>query len=385
MSRARFTQLVTELSAQPGLGPLAASTLLLAQRAWRKHDVVFPRPASATLANSEIAADGHTLLGDIDLGQVFRQGASTSDELDALTVLTLIGLAAEWPNHGHDLTRCVLWLETFTGLHCLTAASAVLDGARLRGLAELVLEMLENRTTNAAPLSSSEAQVGRAWLMSIKASECAELSERARRLSIEPAGDEDQTLRGDLAPLPRNPALVAVLALTGILFVLRFLRALGRVVLLRRAPTRLWLSDRGLELFTRQEMLGRVVAEKRVLVPLDNIRLVEREVRFPRLGLYAGLLSLAFGTLLGTQLFVDGLRVTGFSFPLISIGLLLVVSGVVLDSFLSGLGDSVRGRCRLLVTTHQGRGWAIGNLESDTVDRLLTELSTKFAARRPQP
>jgi hypothetical protein len=268
-------------------------------------------------------------------------------------------------------------------MHCLTAAATVLDGARLRGLAELVFERLDGQNAGSTPLSPSEAQVSRAWLCSLKAPECVELAERARRLNREPTSEDDQTLRGDLAPPPRNAFVVAVLALTGILFVIRTLRALGRVVLLRRAPTKIWLSERGLELFTRQEMLGRVMTERRILVPLENIRAVEREVKFPRLGLYAGLLALAFGTLLGTQLFVDGLRVSGFSFPLIAIGLLLIVAGVVLDIFLSGLGDSLRGRCRLVVTTRQGRGWAVGELDSSTVDRLLTELSTQFATRRP--
>lgn len=382
MSRSRFTQLITELSAQPGLGPLAASTLLVAQRAWRKRDVVFPRPGSPTLANAEVATDGRLLSGDLNIGEVFKHGASTSDELDALSALVLIGLAAEWPNQGRDMTSCVLWLETFTGMRCLTAAASVLDGARLRGLAELVLEMLEGRASAAAPISVSEIQVGRAWLASLKAPECAELVERARQLNAEPAGEDAQTVRGDLGPSPRHPVVVAVFAFTGILLLLRGLRALGRLVLLRRTPTSIWLSERGLELFSRQEMLGRVLTERRILVPLEEIRAVEREVRFPRLGLYAGLLALALGTLMGTQLFIDGLRVSGLSLPLIAMGLLLIVCGIVLDLFLSGLGDSLRGRCRLVVTTQHGRGWAVGNLESSNVDRLLTELSTRFAARR---
>lgn len=345
--------------------------------------MVFPRPGSPTMANAEISAEGRLLSDDLDLAEIFRSGATTCDELDALSALALIGLAAEWPNQGRELTSCVLWLETFTGMHCLTSAPSVLDGARLRGLAELVFEMLEGRASAAAPISVSEVQVARAWLVSLKAPECAELAERARQLSAEPAGEDDQMVRGDLGPSPRHPIVIALLALSGILVLVRGLRALGRLVLLRRAPTRIWLSERGLELFTRQEMLGRVMNERRILVPLEHIRAVEREVRFPRLGLYAGLLALALGTLLGTQLFVDGLRVSGLSLPLVAMGLLLIVLGVVLDLFLSGLGDSLRGRCRLVVTTHQGRGWAVGDLESSSVDRLLTELSTRFAARRP--
>ncbi|HMA92424.1 MAG TPA: hypothetical protein VKP30_07045 [Polyangiaceae bacterium] len=323
------------------------------------------------------------MAGDVDLGQVLRVGACTSDELDALTVLVLIGLAAEWPNRGRELTHSVVWLETYTGLRCLTAASTVLDGARLRGLAELVLEMLQTGATDgSAAFSAQEIQIGRSWLASLRSPDCGELSERARQMSVSPDLDAEQSVRGNLGPPPRHPAVVTFLALTGILFVMRGLRALGRLLLLRRTPTSVSLSERGLELVCRNEMLGRVLSERRLIVPIEDIRSVEREVRFPRLSLYAGLLALALGSLLGTQLFVDGLRVSGLSFPMIGIGLLLVVLGVALDLLLTGAGDSLRGRCRLVVVTYRGKGWAIGDLEPSGVDRLLTKLSTRLAIRR---
>lgn len=382
MSRARITELVSELSANPGLGQLASFVLQAAQRAWRSQDVVFPRPGSATLNGAEPPSANASKAGETDLSRILRGGACTSDDLDTLTVLTLIGLAAEWPNRGRELTRCVLWLETHTGLRCLAAASDVLDGARLRGLAELVLEILEGRASGGGTVSNAEMQIGRSWLSSLREHDCAELAERARQVSVGPSADGDQPIRGDLAPTPRHPVVIALLALTGVLFVIRGLRALGRLVLLRRTPTSVSLSERGLELFARKEILGRVLSERRMIVPIEEIRSVEREVRFPRLGLYVGLLALALGSLVGTQLFIDGLRVAGLSFPLIGIGLALVALGIVLDLFLTGSGDTLRGRCRLVVTTHRGKGWAVGDLEPSGVDRLLTELSMRLATRR---
>lgn len=383
MSRARITELVSELSANPGLGQLASSVIRLSERAWRNNDVVFPRPGSRTLHGAELPTARVVVSGDVDLTQVLRSGACTSDDLDALTVLVLIGLAAEWPNRGRELTHCVVWLETCTGLRCLTAAGTVLDGARLRGLAELVLEMLLGGATDgSSALSAAEIQIGRSWLASLRNPDCAELAERARQMSVVPGADGEQSLLGDLGPPPRHPAVVAFLALTGILFVIRGLRALGRLLLLRRTPTRVSLSERGLELFSRNEMLGRVLSERRLIVPLDDIRSVEREVRFPRLSLYVGLLALALGSLIGTQLFIDGLRVSGLSFPMIGLGLVSIALGIVLDLFLTGAGDSLRGRCRLVVTTYRGKGWAVGDLEPGGVDRLLTELSARLATRR---
>jgi hypothetical protein len=391
MSRVQLTQLVTELSAHPGLGPLASSLLGLAQEAWRKRDVVFPRPGSQTLLSAERPASEILGVGAVDLAEIYQNGANTSEELDVLTALILLGVSASWPTahqDRQDLGRCLVWLETYSGIRCLTACGAVLDGAHHREVAATILELLEaDACRSPCFLSPAELQIGRAWVASSKIPECTELAERARRLSIAsitPMPDpdaEDQPVRGDLGPRPRHPLTLVLLALTGVLCVVRALQGLGRIVLLRRTPTSVWLTDRGLELLCRQEVLGRVLKEHRLIVPIENIRSVEREVRFPRLGLYAGLLALAVGTLIGTRLFIDGLRVTGVSLSLIGVGLAFVLVGVLLDLLLSGLGDSVRGRCRLVVTTHRGRDWAIGNLEPSGVDRLLTDLATRLAAR----
>ncbi len=388
MSRVRLTQLVTQLSAHPGLGPLASSLSTLAQSAWRARDVVFPRPGSPTLLAADLPAPELLLVGEVDLSEIYRMGARSSEELDALTALTLLGVSAAWPKPSgscSELGQCLLWLETYSGMRCLTACGAVLDGALQRRLAEAVLALLEGSSVNALGLSSAEFEIGRSWLLSVDVPECNDLAQRAKELAPSAVGTRgvlDQPIVGDLSPRPRHPLTIALLAITGILFVLRAGRGLGRLILRRRAPTSVWISERGLELFSRYEMLGRVLLERRMLVPIEDIRTVEREVRFPRFGLYGGLLALALGTLLGTRLFIDGLRVAGLSFPLIVIGLVCVTLGILLDMLLSGLGDSLRGRCRLLVVPRRGRGWAIGELEQNSVDRLLTELSTQLAARR---
>lgn len=358
-------------------------------------DVVFPRPGSPTLGAVQPPADARQIVDEVDLSEVYRRGAMSSEELDTLTVLVMLGASAAWPNppsSGADLAQCLLWLETYTGLRCLSASSTVFDGARQRQLGEAILGLLtsgsgETREARRPRLSVAELAVGRSWLASSDVPECADLVRRAREMpSVPPAplsrGDLDQPISGDLGPRPRHPVTLVLFAITGILFLLRAGRALGRWVLRVRTPTSLWISDRGLELFSRQEVLGRVLRERRVVVPIEDIRSVEREVRFPRFGLYAGLLALALGTLLGTRLFVDGLRVAGLSFPLIAIGLVCIVLGVALDMALSGLSDSVRGRCRLLVQPRRGRGWAVGDLDASGVDRLLTELSTQLASRR---
>jgi len=394
MSRSRLTQLITELSAHPGLATMASTTLSLAQQAYRSRDFVFPRPGSPTLAGAIGPAPDVLKFGDFDLADVFLQGARSSEDLDVLTALVLLGASATWPREangvGWNLASCLLWLETYSGLQCLSACEAVLDGARQRQVAEALIDVLGAGPSIVPAPSLAVQQIARAWIACCSAPECSGLEAHLNQLGvpsgpIEPSltvGGETQPVDGDMGPRPRHPITTVLLAVTGLLFVLRASSGLAKLVLLRRSPTSVWLSERGVELLSRHEILGRVIKERRLFVPLDNIQTVEREVQYPRFGLYTGLVALALGTLVGTRLFVDGIRAAGLSYPLIGMGIAFIVLGLVLDLALSGVGDSLRGHCRLVVSTRRGRGWAIGGLERSGVDRLLTELSTRLAVPR---
>ena len=114
------------------------------------------------------------------------------------------------------------------------------------------------------------------------------------------------------------------------------------------------LSERGLELSHRTLLLGRVLRETETLIPLSNLANVKREVQYPRLGLYAGLLALIAGTYVGTGLFVDGIRVPGGSPSLLGMGLAAMALGIVLDFALSAVTDVLNNTCRLIVTPFTG-------------------------------
>jgi hypothetical protein len=130
------------------------------------------------------------------------------------------------------------------------------------------------------------------------------------------------------------------------------------------------------------EFLGRVLKERTQLVPFGEIRQMVREVRYPRLGLYAGLVALTLGTVVGARLFVDGLRVAGFSFAMMAWGALFVLLGLGLDLLLAGFADSVQGRCRLLVSTRKSGAFALGSLDPVEVDALLSALMERLRSER---
>jgi hypothetical protein len=186
-------------------------------------------------------------------------------------------------------------------------------------------------------------------------------------------------LSGELGLAPRRPVLTVILALTLVLPLMHLGRLLLRYALAYKTPARLKLSDRGLELGYRVELLGRVLRERSLLVPLDNVATVTREVRFARLGMYAGLLALVLGSYLGMGMFVDAVRVDGGSATLLGMGTLLIVAGLLADFGLSSLSDSVKGTCRLVVVPRKGRALCVGSLEPQAVDTMLNGVAERAA------
>ena len=152
---------------------------------------------------------------------------------------------------------------------------------------------------------------------------------------------------------------------------------LGKLGLAFKQPAEVRLSDRGLELSHRTELLGRVLRKRETLIPLANLARVTREVRYPRLGLYLGLIALTLGSYVGMGLLVDGARVPGGSLQLLSMGVLIVALGLAIDYGLTVLSDNARGRCRLVVEPKKGRRVCVGALDPARADAMLAALAER--------
>lgn len=386
MSRSRFTQLVTELSSHGALPHWAGVVMQAGLAAYGAKDPVFPRPGSKTLASVPPIPADMALIGELDLSEILRRGAQSSEELDLLTALLLLGTVASWPSSNAEratVGHALLWLETYSGLRCLSQAGLVLDGGRLRELAQAISSSLASGN-----LEATMRVVGDAW---IRSAEVPELAAVAAQLPSAPPsmegfpsgsglGAHAEELSGDLGPRPRSAAVVALLALSTLLFFSRFAQLIGKLTLGYRKPAKVVLSERGLELTTRLELLGRVLKERAYVIPFHEIRQVLREVRYPRLGLYAGIASLSLGTIVGTRVFVDGLRVTGMSFPMMGWGALLVMIGLGLDLLLSGQGLRSSAKCRLVVRTRKTGGFSLGSLDEAQVDAVLQRLQARLGS-----
>lgn len=179
---------------------------------------------------------------------------------------------------------------------------------------------------------------------------------------------------GEMAPPPRSPAATAALALTGLLFVVQGARLLGRVALAYKKPAELTLSDDGgVRVRWRIELLGRTLRDRDVVVPRSALVRATREVRYPRLALYAGLLALAVGSYVGVSAFVDGVRAASPS--LLASGLAIVALGLALDFALSSIAPGARGKCRLLVVPRDGARLCVGGVDAGRADAVLARLS----------
>src|SRR5262249_50733123 len=146
---------------------------------------------------------------------------------------------------------------------------------------------------------------------------------------------EEVRLEGEMLPTPRGPVATTLLAVSGLLFAIHAVRILARLALAYRRPAEVSLSESGVRVKTRTELLGRTLREREHVILRTGLVRVVREVRFPRAAFYAGLLALAVGSYIGVRAFVDGVRAASPS--LLVVGLVIVAIGIGADFVLGTL------------------------------------------------
>lgn len=184
-------------------------------------------------------------------------------------------------------------------------------------------------------------------------------------------------LVGEMAPPPRGPIATTLLALTGVLLVLHATRLFAKVALAYKRPAEVVVLDDGesggVRVHWRVELLGRTIRDQEVVVPRAALLRASREVRFPRLAVYVGLLSLAVGSYVGVATFVDGVRAASPS--LLGSGIAIIGVGVALDFALSSIWPGTRGRCRMLFVPREGAKLCVGGVDTHLADAALARLA----------
>jgi hypothetical protein len=320
---------------------------------------------------------------------VLKRGPEDDAERALACALAAHVVALHAPKDEEEATRLagdLLWLATHTHFD----ATGLIDRALGEDAAGLWIAVANRvrRIDQAAGLGRGEALLGGVALASsdapaaIKqaAALAAEVGDRklARVLTGRASsGEPIEPLVGEMAPAPRGLVATALLAVSGVLLVVHAARLFGRVVLAYKKPAQVDLLNDGnaggVRVRWRVEMLGRTLRDRDVLVPRASLVRATREVRYPRLAFYAGLLALAAGSYLGVSAFVDGARVSSPS--LLASGIAIVALGLALDFALSSVAPTARGRCRLLFVPREGGKLCVAGVDLQRADAVLGRLA----------
>jgi hypothetical protein len=305
----------------------------------------------------------------------------------AIAAHALLGGAVE--SDAERLSSDILWLAAHTPFDATELIDHV-SGQAAGPLWSAIADQVQRMDAGEGPvLGRGEALVAAAALA---ASNNREVAARAGMLATEvrdaklarvlgaPAAHvEDEgaeSLRGEMGPAPRGPLLTIVLALSGILVATYAARLFGRFAFAYRKPAEVSIAgDGGIRVRWRTELLGRTLREREMLVPRVSLARATREVRYPGLLLYAGLLALSVGSYLGVVAFVDGVRAASPS--LLGTGLAVTCLGLAIDFALSSIAPSAGGKCRLLFVSRDGRTLCVGGIETARADALLARLSRR--------
>ncbi|WP_437737821.1 hypothetical protein [Sorangium sp. So ce1335] len=363
------------------------------------------------------AADAETRFGNVirALERGTSEGAGSATRVLLATLLAR-GVALSPPEGAEAegrVAEALVWLATYTSVDALAALDAAL-GERAAGLWRAVAALVRRADQGALPqLGRAGAIIAAAGLRGSASpaarAEAAALVDEVRdpivrsllrdalspgrrpsRAPGAPAGDgagadegwaggapdadggAPARLAGELSPPPRGPVALVLLAATGILLVMHAGRLAGRFLLRYRRPAAIEVGPRGVTVRSRTELLGRSLREQETYIPVESLLRATREVRYPRLGLYAGIVALGLGTYLGVSLLVDGARAG--SPELLGMGALVFAFGAALDFGLSHLETATRGRCRVVLVPRKGPAVALAGLERAAADLALGKL-----------
>ena len=331
--------------------------------------------------------DANTPLGNARAAM--ERGIENPDEQNLLGALLALGVARSLPEEAEPLQTMaanLVWLAAHTPCSALEFLDDALKD-RAGVIWEAIARVARNPGLSSPDFGHTEALVAAAALCRSES----EVAHRARlhlgQNTTDPvlrailSGSTTRTeLSGELRSAPLGPVVTTLLALSLLLFIGRGLSLIARLALAYRRPATLRIGPKGLELTHRIELMGRVLRDRATLVPLTNLSRVTREVRYARVGLYAGLAALVIGTYFGVGLIVDGVRVPGGSPPLLGMAVTCIIVGLGLDFLLSTAADSARGKCRIVIVPQTGKHLCVGSLDPISADAMLNSIAEQAHA-----
>ena len=281
-------------------------------------------------------------------------------------------------------TRDLLWLAARTPFDATGLLDRALGQAADAIWEEIARRMRRNERGSLPGLVRGEALVAAAALVSSPSATASRLvsmlaidasdSKLACVLGGRATREAANEATGEIAARPPGSVASALLALSGVSLLRHIGRAAGRMALSYRRPAQVSILDDGaVRVRWRTELLGRTLGDHDVLVPRSELQRATRDVRYPALPMYAGLLALAGGSYVGILALADGMHAASAS--LIAAGLAIITLGLALDFALSSIVPAARGRCRLVLVPRRGRPLCVGGLDVKAADAILERLA----------
>lgn len=344
----------------------------------RRADWGYLSKVEAAAEEAKLArADADTPFGNV----LSVLGTGPEGEVErALAAAIAAHAVAEGPRDDDEsVSGDILWLAANTAFDATSLLDRALgdEAADLwRAIGERVRRIDEGR---GGALRRGEAFVGAAALAA-SSSDAAkkvalDLAEHlkdpglARVVGASSAASGELTLEGEMVAAPRGFVLTTILAMTGILFVVHALRLVAKLALAYRRPAEVSLTEAGIRVNTRTEMLGKILREREHVIVRAGLVRVVREVRYPRAAFYAGLLALAIGSYIGVRAFTDGVRAASPS--LLLTGLVIVALGIAADFVLGSVLPGARGRCRVAFVPRTGKTLCVADVDMKAADAAI--------------
>jgi len=377
------------LANHPRLGDLVSLTRELAGEAararkveWKDAAKVKARADELKLGTDDAKTDFGNALAVLELGPQDDAERARAGALFAHALAESPGIHGGEQAEEDRVAGDALWLATHTPFDATRLFDRALGesaGEMWGAVADRVRRVDQGKL---ATLGRGEALVGCAALaMSSSQSAqkhanilAADVSDPmlARVLSGRPRGAQER-ITGEMVTPPRSMVVTALLAVTGILFITHAARLLARLALAYRRPAEVTLSADSVLIHSRTELLGRTLRDREIVFARTSLVRATREVRYPRLALYSGLLALAVGSYVGLVTFVDGVRAASPS--LLLVGIAIVAIGIGLDFALSSLMPGASGRCSVVFEPRRGSSVCVGYVDAKRADVAMAKLA----------
>lgn len=179
-------------------------------------------------------------------------------------------------------------------------------------------------------------------------------------------------LSGEVVNMPLPPILVLVLTLTLLLPFVALGKLVIRYALKLQRPAELRVTETGVTVTSRTELLGKTVREGELHIPRAALARANRVVKYPRLASYVGIGMLLVGSYVGLRIALDGLKATSPEF--IGIGVAILCFSLAGDYLLARLPNRRKGRCELYLEERSGASMALSVGDQALADTALLRL-----------